>query len=177
MKHYLAFAAIFAFVLIGCTAWGQEANRLVSADSTFVRKAAQGGLAEVELGTLATQRASNEMVKRFGQRMVDDHTKANDDLKAIASRKGVMVPATIDAESRVAKTHLSNLHGAEFDRAYMKDMVSDHEKDIAEFQREADHGADSDVKAFAARTLPTLHEHLKMAQEALSDVERSAPRQ
>lgn len=162
---------IFALLSDSAAAQQNEANRMKqSADQGFVTKAAEGGKAEVELGTLATQRASNEQVKQFGQRMIDDHSKANDELKSIVAGKAMSVPNAMDAKSRAVKTRLSKLTGAAFDRAYMEDMVKDHQEDIAEFQREADHGADPDIKAFAQKTLPTLQHHLQMAQDTLNAV-------
>lgn len=142
----------------------QSANRL-GADNQFITKAAEGGMAEVEMGQLATQHASNGKVKQFGQRMVDDHSKANDDLKKTASQKGITVPTTVNAKQKATMDRLSKLNGAEFDRAYMQDMVRDHREDVAEFKKEANSGDDPDVKAFASKTLPTLEDHLKMAEE------------
>lgn len=137
----------------------------MNADSHFMMKAAQGGMAEVELGNLAKDHASSDAVKTFGQHMVDDHTKANDELKALAGRKNVTLPTEVDAKDKATMNRLSKLKGAAFDRAYMRDMVADHKKDVAEFQREANNGKDSDVKAWAAKTLPTLQSHLKMAED------------
>lgn len=135
-------------------------------------KAAAGGAAEVEMGQMAANKATNQKVKDFGQRMVTDHTKANDELKSVAQKKGVTLPSEPDAKSKSMSARMSNLSGAAFDRAYMQDMVSDHEKDIAEFQKEAEGGTDSDVKNFASTTLPTLQEHLRMAREALAAVKQ-----
>jgi putative membrane protein len=137
---------------------------LSAADRKFVRKAAQGGMAEVELGQLAAQKGSNDEVKQFGQRMVDDHTKANDQLKQVASSKGVDLPQDLDAKDKALKARLSGLSGAQFDKAYMSSMVKDHKKDVAEFQQESSNGKDSEVKSFASQTLPTLQDHLKQAQ-------------
>ncbi len=147
------------------------ANRL-GADNTFVTKAAQGGMAEVELGKLAQQRASNEAVKDFGKRMETDHSKANEQLKTIAVNKGITVPTTLNAKDQATMDKLSKLNGAAFDRAYMEDMVKDHRMDIAEFQKEANSGDDRDVKAFASTTLPTLQDHLKVAEETLNKVKK-----
>ncbi len=147
-----------------------SANRMKGSDDTFVTKAAQGGMAEVEMGNLAVQKASNPKVKEFGQKMVDDHTKANDELKEIAGRKGLSMPAKTDSKHQSVENKFSNLSGAAFDRAYMQDMVNDHKEDVAEFQKEADRGTDPDVKAFAAKTLPTLQQHLQMAQETFNEV-------
>lgn len=136
-------------------------------------KAASGGMAEVEMGNLAARKATDPKVKEFGQRMADDHTKANNELKSVVSSKGVTLPDRIDAKDQSTKDRLSNLSGAEFDRAYMRDMVQDHKTDIGEFEREANHGSDPDLKAFAAKTLPTLREHLRMAESALASVQRT----
>jgi putative membrane protein len=138
--------------------------QLSSTDRSFIMKAAEGGMAEVQLGQLATQNASSDDVKKFGQRMVDDHTKANDQLKQLAESKGVKVPADLNAKDKATKDRLSKLNGAAFDRAYMKDMVQDHTKDVAEFRKESTSAKDSDVKGFASQTLPTLEDHLKEAK-------------
>jgi putative membrane protein len=139
-------------------------NQVPMADQHFMMKAAQGGMAEVELGNLALQNASSQAVKDFGQKMVDDHSKANNELKDLAARKDVTLPGAIDARDQATKDRLSQLHGAAFDRAYMRDMVMDHKKDIADFQKEANSGMDPDVKNWASTTLPTLQHHLQMAQ-------------
>jgi putative membrane protein len=149
-----------------------SANRLASGDHTFVTKAAQGGMAEVKLGTLATQKADNADVKAFGQQMVDDHSKANDELKQLASKKGITLPTDIDSKDQATYDRLSKLSGAEFDRAYMNDMVSDHRKDVSEFRHESQSGSDPDVKAWAAKTLPTLEHHLQMAESTDAKVKK-----
>ncbi len=149
----------------------QNANRMGS-DNDFVTKAATGGKAEVELGRLAASKATNDKVKAFGQRMVDDHSKANDELTRIVSSKGVTLPTGIGPENQTTRDKLSGLSGKEFDRAYMEDMVKDHKDDISEFEKEAKSGRDPEVKAFAAKTLPTLREHLRMAEDALADVRK-----
>ena len=135
-------------------------------DNTFVTKAAEGGLAEVELGKLAVEKASNDQVKQFGQRMVDDHSKANDELKTIAQKKNITLPSEISAKDKGLRDRLAKLSGASFDHAYMAAMLSDHKKDVSEFRVESNSGKDADIKAFAAKTLPTLEEHLKLAQDA-----------
>jgi putative membrane protein len=133
-------------------------------DQAFVMDAAKGGMAEVELGKLAVEKASNADVKKFGQRMVDDHSKANDELKMVVSTKNITLPSGPNATQKATYDRLSKLSGAQFDAAYMRDMVNDHVKDVAAFRREAQGGKDSDIKAFAAKTLPTLEDHLKMAR-------------
>ena len=143
---------------------------VAGADKTFVQKAAIGGMAEVELGKLAQQKASNDAVKQFGSRMVDDHSKANDELKQIATGKGLQVPSDLDAHNKSQLAKLQKLSGAQFDRAYMDGMVADHKTDIALFKKEASGGKDADLKGFASKTLPTLEDHLKMAQSTDASV-------
>jgi len=149
---------------------GKQSAGMGDTDSTFVKKAAQGGLAEVELGQLATQKASSEEVKKFGQRMVDDHSKANEQLKQVAAEKNIDVPQQLDAKDKATKARLEKLSGEQFDRAYMKYMVRDHQRDVAEFERESKIAKDPAIKNFAQQTLPTLKDHLKEA-------ERIAPKQ
>lgn len=174
MKHHqylLAGAAACALTLAGGAVRAQDsANRMTSGDSTFATKAAQGGMAEVKLGELAKEKASSQAVKDFGQRMIDDHTKANDELKNLAGRKGITLPSRLDAKDQATYDRLSKLSGPAFDRAYMRDMVSDHRTDVNEFKREAASGTDSDLKAFAAKTAPTLEEHLRMAESTDNEV-------
>lgn len=135
-------------------------------DQKFVMDAAKGGMAEVELGKLATEKASSAEVKSFGQRMVDDHTKASDELKTLAQSKNITLPTEIDAKEKALRDRLAKLSGEAFDRAYMTAMLDDHRKDANEFRMESRAGKDPEVKAWAAKTLPTLQEHLKMAQDA-----------
>jgi putative membrane protein len=135
-----------------------------SADTGFVKEAAMGGMAEVELGRLALQKASSNDVKQFAQRMVDDHSKANDQLKPIAQQKNITVPTQLTGKHKAEYDRLSKLSGAEFDRAYMQLMLQDHRKDVSDFRKESTSGKDQDVKQFATQTLPTLEDHLKMAQ-------------
>ena len=137
-----------------------------SGDHHFVMEAAQGGMAEVELGKIATDKAASPDVKKFAQRMVDDHGKANDELKTLAQNKNIMLPTAIDAKQKAKIDKLSKMSGEAFDRAYMKDMLADHRKDVAAFRTESKSGKDADVKAWAAKTLPTLEEHLKQAEDA-----------
>jgi putative membrane protein len=141
-----------------------SAHKLTAADRQFVKKAAQGGMAEVELGQLATEKAASPDVKQFGQRMVDDHTKANDQLKQVASDEGVTVPDKLDAKDAATKARLEKLSGKAFDRAYMHDMVLDHTKDVSDFRMESKNATDPAVKNFAKETLPTLESHLKEAK-------------
>jgi putative membrane protein len=133
----------------------------------FIKEAATGGMAEVQLGSLAEQKASRDDVKAFGKRMVTDHTKVNDDLKSLASQKNVTVPSDLDAKHKAVYDRLSKLSGTQFDRAYVDEMLKDHREDVAAFKREA-RSSDPDVKDFASRTLPTLQDHLSHVETLAS---------
>jgi putative membrane protein len=148
------------------SAAGQQAGmaKMASQDHDFLMDAAMGGLMEVELGRIAAQKGMSESVKQFGQRMVDDHSKANTELMTLASSKGMTLPTALDEKHQKEVTKLSAMSGAEFDRAYAKMMLSDHNKDVKEFEKQSTKGADADLKAFASKTLPTLQEHLQMAK-------------
>jgi putative membrane protein len=145
-------------------------SRPAMGDAHFAKEAAQGGMAEVKLGQLAQEKGSSESVKTFGKRMVDDHSKAGDKLKEVASRESITLPTDISAKDQAVYDRLSKLNGAAFDRAYARDMVKDHETDVAAFQKEANGGKDDPLKSFASETLPTLQDHLKQAKEMMKTV-------
>jgi putative membrane protein len=145
---------------------------LKSADTAFAMKAAQGGAAEVQTGKLAAEKASSPDVKAFGQQMVDDHTKANDDLKSVAEKKRMTLPTDMNAHQQGTYSKLQRLSGDAFDRAYVKDMVKDHEDDVKEFQKEANNGKDEDIKGFASRTLPVLQGHLDKIKSIQSSMQQ-----
>jgi putative membrane protein len=145
---------------------GFSAAPSFAADEAWVMKIAKGGMAEVELGKLAADKASTDAVKKFGQRMVDDHSKANDELKTLAQSKNIALPSAIGPQEKALHDRLMRLSGPAFDQAYMRAMVNDHVKDINEFRIESKSGKDPELKAWAAKTLPTLEDHLKQAREA-----------
>jgi len=151
--------------LAAAPAMGQTKSPASSPDMAFAKEAAIGGMAEVDLGNLAQQKASSADVKQFGQRMATDHAKANDELKQWASSKSVTLPAEIDAKHKATHDRLAKLSGDAFDKAYMHDMVMDHQHDVAAFRKESTSGKDADLKAWAGKTLPTLEDHLKLAQQ------------
>lgn len=142
-------------------------------DKKFLKEAAEGGLAEVELGKLASQKASSPEVKQFAQKMVDDHTKANDQLKQVASAENVSVPNELDSKHQSRLDKLSKLSGDSFDKAYVKDQLKDHETYVRDFNNEAQNGSDPKVKAFASATLPTLQQHLDLVK-SLNKTEKEA---
>lgn len=147
-----------------------SATAMDPADSDFMMKAAQGGLAEVDMGNMASSKATNADVKKFGDRMVTDHSKANDELKQLAATKGVTLPTAVSDEQKKAMDEMTAKSGKDFDKFYMDDMVKDHEKDVAEFEKASKEAKDADLKAWAAKTLPTLQGHLQMAKETQKKV-------
>lgn len=147
-----------------------SSKMMKGADTKFAMEAAQGGQAEVQLGQLAQQKAASPDVKAFGQMMVDDHTKANDQLKSVASQQNMTLPASLDAKDQMLMTKLQNDSGPKFDKDYMNAMVKDHEKDIKEFQKESKDGTDPQLKSFATETLPVLQKHLQKAKEVKSSM-------
>lgn len=132
-----------------------------TSDESFYKKAAEGGISEVELGKLAEEKGQSQAVKDFGAMMVKDHSAANEKLKTVASGKGIDLPTSAGIGQMGTKGKLEVLSGDTFDKSYIKSMVSDHEEDIKEFEKEAQSGQDPDAKAFAASVLPTLKMHLR----------------
>jgi len=128
-------------------------------------KAAEGGMGEVKLGELAASKATNADVKAFGQRMQTDHGKAGDELKQWATMKNVTLPATLNAEMLKTYDELSKKSGAAFDKAYMEDMVKDHDKDVGEFKDAQSKVKDPDLKAWIDKTLPVIEGHQTMAHD------------
>ena len=148
-------------------ATGESANALGSSNTTtvtnsFYAAAARGGMAEVELSKAAQTKATNPEVKKFAQMMLNDHTKANTELKTMASKKNVTLPAELATADRATLQELNDLSGAEFDRTYVDAMVDAHETDVQLFEDQAGDDTDPEAKAFAAKTLPTLQKHLEM---------------
>jgi putative membrane protein len=159
---FLATAMIYPSVAL--KAAGRYSD-LSSDDSSFVKNAAEGGQAEVEFANLALKKSHNSDVRAFASRMVQDHSKANMKLKEVAQSKGVKTPTGIGVENNAELLKLKALSGSTFDKSYVDMMVDDHKKDVADFQKESEGGADDAVKKFATDTLPTLQEHYKLVQE------------
>lgn len=137
---------------------------VVLADSLFIRQATIGGMTEVELGNLALAKTTNSSVKDFANMMITDHTKANEELMAMAKNKSFTLPDSLDGEHKAKVDNLRNLSGAEFDRAYMATMVTDHQKTLELMRTEASSGVDAALKDFAAKTAPVVQTHLEHAQ-------------
>jgi putative membrane protein len=166
MKTLYKIALVIAASAVGLMA----ADYLSATDHLFAKTAGQGGMAEVKLGQMAVNKGSSQKVKDFGQRMVDDHSKANAKLKSIAGKDNILMPSQLSAKDQGLMNRLSKLSGPAFDKAYMSAMVKDHETDIALFQHEAGAGSNPDLKGFASGTLPTLQEHLSLAKDAAGSV-------
>src|SRR6202042_763344 len=130
----------------------------------FAKEAAQGGMAEVKMGRLAQDKGTSDSVKAFGKRMVDDHSKAGDNLKAAASQSSITLPDGISPKDQARYDRLSKLSGTDFDQTYAKAMMRDHMHDIAAFRAESTNGKDANLKQFATATLPTLQSHMKDAR-------------
>jgi putative membrane protein len=138
---------------------------LSNEDQTFMRKAAQGGVAEVTLGRLAVERAGSPDVKAFGQRMIADHQKAGDELSQLAAKRAVVLPTEVNQDQQKDVAKLLKLDRTKFDVAYADDMVDDHKEDVKDF-REASKGLqDPEFRDWAAKTLPVLEDHLAKAKE------------
>lgn len=136
-----------------------------TSDTDFVSMAASSGLMEVELGKVAAQKGASPEVKKFGQHMVDDHSKANAELKQLATKKKWTLPTKMNAEHQAAFDQLSKMSGKDFDRDYMAQMVKAHMMDVGMFEQATKQATDADLKALASKTTPTLRMHLDMARE------------
>lgn len=151
--------------LCGQVGLSQNTTSASSSDKKFVVSALQGGNAEVKLGQLAAQKGSSEDVKQFGQKMVDDHTKLGDQMKQIAQQQGISAPEGLSGKDKALETKLNSLSGDEFDKAYIKAMVKDHQKDLSEFKKEASSGNDTSIKDAASQGAQVISEHLQMAEQ------------
>jgi putative membrane protein len=169
MKRTMLYAALFALGALASTTPAtrsqQPKGTPVTPDQQFVTKAATAGMAEVEMAKMAVDQATNPMVKKFAQRMADDHGRANKELLKIAADKGFTVPTELDKKHRDMAQRMAKLRGPAFDRAYMQDQVKDHMEAVRLFENQSKNGRDPALKEFAAKTLPTIREHLKMARE------------
>jgi len=146
-----------------------KAERLAM-DNGFVATAAQGGMAEVELGKLAQTKATNPAVKQLADTIVADHTQANEELKQIMAKMNMAWPPEMSSKVQAEKEKLEKLSGAEFDKECVKMMIRDHKHDIRLFEREAKHAENPDVKNFASQALPKLRNHLQLAENAWSQL-------
>jgi putative membrane protein len=162
MRNGLVISFLSVGALAGGRAYTQDLNR---PDQRFVQTSAQSDMGEVKLGQLAQEKAVSQTVKDFAARMVADHSKAGQQLKEIASSRNVTLPDYLSSKDQALYDRLSKLSGQQFDREYMRAMLSDHVMDIAAYRRVSLSAADPEVRDFASKNLPTVEEHLKLAQD------------
>jgi len=171
MRHRIGFAWAFAVAaIIAEPVFAQQMrvarqHQLSGPDMSFMREAAVGGMAEVELGKLAQQNAQSEDVKQFGARMVEDHGAAGKELATLAGSKGVRLPDQLDPKHAQLRDKLARLRGAQFDRTYMREMTKDHDKDLKVFRRQAQSASNPELKQFAAKTVGVIEQHDKLAHD------------
>ena len=145
-----------------------------SGDKGFVDKAAAGGMAEVKLSKLAMDKGQSTEVKQIARKMVEDHTKANMELKQIAEKKSLNVPTAMDEKHQKIYDKLVKLQGADFDKEYMRAMTNDHDETIKLFKEQSKSGRDPELKQFAMKTLPVLEKHDDMAHMDEEQVGKTA---
>jgi len=157
-------ALALAAVLVGAPSLARSA---AMGDTTFATKAAQGGMAEVQMAALAMQRSKNAKVLAFAQRMQTDHSKNNAQLAAIAKSEGRMLPSSIGSDNQGILSRLQGMHGATFDQGYLDVQVDAHQKMLALMQNEAAGGTDPKLRNFAKMTAPVVQQHLTLAKQDL----------
>jgi putative membrane protein len=169
------FAALALVLSFGAYAADKKADtgKVSKGDRSFIMDAANDSLAEIELGKVAQQNAASDDVKKFGQRMVDDHSKANQELMPIAQKLGVELPTAPQGKHARMVKDLSKKNGAKFDKDYVNDMVNDHKKAVKLFETKSKKADNEELRQFAAKTLPTLQEHLKMAQDMQASMKKT----
>ena len=163
-RSYAVILLVSGFYLQSAALKADDDQKPISKEK-FVKKVTGAGLAEVLLGKLASERGYLSEVKEFGQKMVDDHGKANNELIRIAEAKGLAVETQLDPDHKKLEQQLSRLSGREFDKAYVTCQVKDHEEAVTLFEKYAKQGTDIELKSFVTKTLPTIKHHLVMAQE------------
>ena len=152
-----------------------QRGQLSEKDYKFVKEASRSGMSEAELGNLAKQKGTSDSVRNFGERMSRDHQKANNEWKDIAAKKGATIPADLTHGERSTMDKLQKANGAEFDKEYSQAMVKDHKKDVKDYKDAAEDLKDPDLKAFAQKTIPTLEEHLRLAEDMERNVRSVSP--
>lgn len=187
MKKLNLLLIVSSFLVWSCNNSGRNnaagTDTIINADSTaasvdtdvsdFAGKAAIGGMLEVELGKLAQAQGMNNRVKAFGKMMVDDHTKAGEELRTLAAKKNISVPASLPEDQLKEVADLKGKSGVDFDKSYIKKMLRDHRHDIGEFDKMAKEGSDPEMKEYAAKTLPVLKMHLDSAKAINKEVKAS----
>ena len=148
---------------------GMKADQQAAIDKIFVKKAMQGSIAQVQLGQLTLQKSNNDQVKQFARKMIDDHTKLNEQMRPVAQQLGVEIPTEVSKKDKSLMSKMQALSGPAYDEAYIKDMVKDHKQDLNDFQMEASSGQDQTVKDAATQGSKVIAQHLQMAQQMAKD--------
>lgn len=166
-KTSISFAAALLCLTLGALAQNpsKEKSRMNQQDKDFAKLAAQANRGEIEIGTLAQQKASNDAVKEFGKRMVEDHTNAGHELRNWSAQTNFMLPTGITADDSSTKSSLSSESGTQFDQKYMQSQLKDHKQVIAAFEKEIQDGQDPQLKQIAAKILPVLQDHVRLAED------------
>jgi putative membrane protein len=162
--------AFIIFATLAAAALAYPQSTASTSDQAFLKEAAQGNTAEIEMGTLAEKDASNAAVKQFGERMVTDHSKLGEEARKVATKTSIVLPSGPGSMDHAEYTRLAAKTGTDFDKAYITEMIKDHQHDIAAFEKEANSGSNADIKSFASQALPTLREHLRMAESAAKQI-------
>lgn len=165
MERGYFFKALIILSIIWLAGCGGGGTISSMTPNDFMKQAAEGSMAEIQLASLALTRTQNPEVRAFAQQMIADHGKASEELKPIAAKKSVTLPLELNSTHKSLSDKLTRMSGAEFDRDYVKAMVEDHERDVKAFQAQTQAGTDAEVKEFASKNLPTLEHHLQMARE------------
>jgi putative membrane protein len=161
-------AALTGFWLVQASA---ADTKLSDADQKFLKEANQISMTEVQLGKLAQDHAAAQPVMKFGQRMARDHARMNKELHDLAKAKGITLPDKLDRKDQKMVDQLSGLRAGDFDRAYARDMVSGHDEAIQKFEDQAKNGHDPEIKAWAAKEVKILQEHLRLARQTVKAVQ------
>ena len=174
LRGALAAAALLAAAACsspsGLSDTSGPAASLSATDRTFISQAAYGSLGEVALGEIATEQAGSPAVRNFGQMMVQEHTRMNEELIAIAAEQGVTPPSAPDPGRQAVGAQLGQLEGAAFDRQYIQQQLADHETTLTLFEGQADSGQDPELRAFARKYAPVVEEHIAMLRELQTQV-------
>jgi putative membrane protein len=177
MKAGLGIAVVCSTLLLGCNliaSPGKQTEKQISkspaeslsaADRTFITTAAEANLAEIETAKMIEQKSKDPAVRDFAKRMVTDHTQASQTLATVAEMTGISLPASPSAADRTQEDELKKLSGAKLNKAYLRDELAGHKQVISAFESEIEHGQDEAAKNYAAQTLPTLEDHIRIAED------------
>src|SRR5436190_21938716 len=168
MRSLVCLFAVGALVALPAFAQLKSDQKIDNADAAAMRQLAQANLNEIEGGKAAASKAQNPDVKRFAQKMVDDHTQMLNDLKALASQKSVSLPESVALKDKAQMKMMERASGADFDKKYMEEMVKDHQKDLKEVQDLAAKAKDADFRAAVQKASSKIAEHLQLAQRIAS---------